>query len=326
LCAAFAFLGTSTAAFAGDRPFILASTADIACTPGEVGVPPNGRPNGPDNCQQLQTAELVEHLNPDAVAIPGDIQYQSGTFSEFTDSFGISWGLLKPRIYPAPGNHEWYDSPNGAGYFDYFDGIAASNGRAGVRGRGYYSVNLGRYWHLITLNSNCKRDDPRILHPVSCNRGSAQERWLRADLRAHRGRCIIAQWHHPLFTSGPAQGGLNDAATRPFWNDLYSAGATLILNGHDHGYQRFAPQSPASRRDRQHGVREFVLGTGGESLFGPGRHRAANSEIYNVTTFGATIFTLYRHTYSWRFYRDPVPGNGILVDRGSASCNRPRTP
>jgi hypothetical protein len=316
-----AFLGASTTAFADNRPFILAGTADIACPPGEVGFPPNGRPNGADNCQQLQTAQLVQHLNPNAVALPGDIQYQSGTFSEFTDSFGLSWALLKPRIYPAPGNHEWY-TPNGAGYFDYFDGIGASRGRAGVRGRGYYSVNLGRYWHLITLNSNCTSDRGRTPHPVSCSRGSAQERWLRADLRAHRGRCIIAQWHHPLFTSGPAQGADNDLATRSFWSDLYQARATLILNGHDHGYQRFAPQSPAGRRDR-HGVREFVIGTGGKSLFddGSGGHRAANSQTYNVTTYGVTIFTLYRHSYSWRFYRDPVPGNGRFADRGSAGCN-----
>ncbi|TMC46897.1 MAG: hypothetical protein E6J20_20495 [Chloroflexi bacterium] len=194
--------------------FTLVAAADIACMPGEVGVPPNGRPNGPDNCQQAATAALIEGLKPDAVAVPGDIQYERGRLAEFLGSFGSTWGAFKPSIYPAAGNHEWYDSPNGRGYFDYFDGVGRRSGRAGARGHGYYSVDLNRYWHLITLNSNCTTDNALIVTPVSCRYGSAQERWLRSDLAAHRGQCIIAQWHHPLFTSGPNQGGPNDISAR----------------------------------------------------------------------------------------------------------------
>jgi hypothetical protein len=190
-----------------DPTFRLAVAGDIACTPGEQGVPPDGTANGPDNCQQAETAQLIESLNPDAVATPGDIQYQFGHLSEFLGSFDPSWGAFKDKIYPAPGNHEWYDSPtNGKGYFDYFDGVGATTGPAGPRGLGYYSADLNRYWHLVTLNSNCTSDNPLIVTPVPCNPGSAQERWLQTDLAAHQGECIIAQWHHPLFTSGPNWG------------------------------------------------------------------------------------------------------------------------
>jgi acid phosphatase type 7 len=305
-----------------EGPLTLAAAGDIACTPGELGVPPNGTANGPDNCVQSATASLIEDLNPDVVAAPGDIQYQFGSLTEFMGSFDRSWGSFKSKIYPAPGNHEWYDLPvNGAGYFDYFNGIGTLSGPAGVRGEGYYSVDLNRRWHLIALNSNCTSDNPRILMPVPCYNGSAQEQWLRADLRAHRGMCIIAEWHHPYFTSGPNQGGPNDLATQTFWHDLYQAGATLILNGHDHGYERFARQTDTGQPDPAHGVRQFVVGTGGKSLFGPGPKMAANSEVYNVTTYGVTLFTLRSHTYSWQFYRAPIGGNGTLADAGSGRCN-----
>jgi len=301
----------------------IAVAGDIACTPGEQGAPPNGQPNGPDNCQQPQTAELVQSLNPDAVATPGDIQYQFGHYSEFLGSFDPTWGQFKSKIFPAAGNHEWYDQPNGAGYFDYFNGIGAPDGRAGVRSQGYYSVDLSPRWHLITLNSNCTSDNTLITQPVPCGQGSPQERWLRADLAAHRGQCIIAQWHHPLYTSGSNQGGPNDLATQSFWEDLYAGGATMVWNGHDHDYERFAPQDDQGQVDLRRGVREFVLGTGGKSLFSPAPPRpAANSQVFADTTYGVTLFGLHRNSYDWRFYRESVAGNGTFVDQGSARCNR----
>jgi hypothetical protein len=304
----------------------LAAAGDIACTPGETGVPPDGEANGPDNCQQGNTALLVESLHPDGVAIPGDIQYQYGKLSEFLGSFAPTWGAFKDIIYPAPGNHEWYDQPNGQGYFDYFDGVFADDGRAGPRGKGYYSVDLTPRWHLITLNSNCTNDNPLINAPVPCGQGSAQELWLRHDLATHRGMCIIAQWHHPYFTSGPNGPGPNDRATVSFWKDLYAAGATLVFNGHDHGYERFAPQSDAGVADPRHGVREFVLGTGGKSLFGNATESAPNSQVYNDTAFGVTLFTLRPDSYSWQFYPEQVPGNPDFVDSGSGRCNTPGHP
>jgi hypothetical protein len=326
--AAALVVASAASALGGDRArhratLTVAAAADIACTPGEIGAPPDGMANGPDNCLQGATASLIEGLAPNAVLAPGDIQYNSGRLTEFLGSFDPTWGVFKTRIYPAAGNHEWYDSPNGQGYFDYFDGVGASGGRAGARGQGYYSVDLNPYWHLITLNSNCTSDNASITAPVPCKSGSAQERWLKADLAAHRGMCIIAQWHHPLYTSGPNQGGPNDLATRSFWHDLYAAGATLILNGHDHGYERFAPQTDTGALDMKHGVREFVVGTGGKSLFGPGPLRAANSQIYDVTTFGVLVLTLNTNSYQWNFIRAPVAGNGVLTDSGSAACNTP---
>lgn len=311
-------------AHGGATAFKLAVAGDIACPPGETGVPPSGTANGPDNCQQAVEATLVKSLMPNGVAIPGDIQYDQGSLSEFLGSFDTTWGALKQIAYPAPGNHEWYDTPSGQGYFDYFDGVGRNTGRAGNRGQGYYSVDLNRYWHLISLNSNCTADNAQITTPVACNRGSAQERWLRADLAAHRRQCVIAQWHHPLFTSGPNQGGANDLATASFWHDLYTAGATLILNAHDHGYERFARQTAAGKPDPTHGLREFVLGTGGKSLFGPGPTTAQNSQNYNNTAFGITLFTLLPHGYRWRFNPATTPGNGTFTDQGSSPCNKRR--
>lgn len=227
----------------GDHPgrsgYRLAAAGDIACTPGETGVPPDGEANGPDNCQQAQTAALVESLHPDGVAIPGDIQYQYGRLSEFLGSFDPTWGGFKYLTYPAPGNHEWYDSPNGQGYF--FDGVFENNGRAGERGKGYYAVKLTRHWHLITPNSNCTSDNPLITAPVPCDQGSAQERWLRHDLAEHRGMCIIAQWHHPYFTSGPNGGTPNDNATLSFWNDA------VVLEGPIRGPIDISPERSRPR-------------------------------------------------------------------------------
>jgi Calcineurin-like phosphoesterase len=299
----------------------LAVASDIACPVGDAGVPPTGTATGVDNCEQGVTARLIVELKPTAVAAPGDLQYEAGSLTDFLGSYDASWGAFKRITFPAPGNHEWYDSPNGQGYFDYFDGVGRQTGRAGRRGLGYYSTNLGRYWHLISLNSNCTSDDARIVAPVGCGRGSAQERWLRVDLAANKGKCIVAEWHHPLYTSGPNQGGPNDLATVSFWHDLYAAHATLVLNGHDHGYERFAPQTDRGTVDVKHGVREFVLGTGGKSLFAPGPKHAANSQVYNDTAFGVTVFTLLPHGYRWRFYPAAVAGNGSFTDQGKAPCN-----
>jgi len=117
---------------------------------------------------------------------------------------------------------------------------------------------------------------------------------------------------------------LEELATQAFWDDLYAAHATLVLNGHDHGYERLAPQTNTGELDMRHGVREFVIGTGGKSLFGPGKVRAANSEVYDITTLGVSLFTLHGRSYEWTFYREPVDGNGIFIDHGSARCNAPR--
>jgi hypothetical protein len=260
------------------------------------GCGPDGKPAG----QSKATARLLAR-NPGTIAALGDlVQGESGTWRDYRDCYGPAWGKFRDRTRPALGNHDY--RPGGArGFFAYF------RGRAGPPPRGYYSYQLGT-WHIVVLNSNCDRVG-------GCGRGSAQERWLRADLAAHRARCTLAYWHHPLFTS--AAPGVGAADVRPLWEDLYRSHADLILNGHRHQYERFAPQTPGGRRDQAHGIREFVVGTGGAHL---DRFRAIkpNSQVRNDTTFGVLRLRLGRGWYRWRFL--PVRGH-TFTDSGSARCS-----
>ena len=190
--------------------------------------------------QQL-TSDRVLELDPDRVLLLGDNQYWSGTLAEYRRLYDPTWGRFKARTRPVPGNHE-YQTPRAAGYFAYFARLARPKGRS------YYSFNLGG-WHLIALNSS-----------IDHGPGSAQERWLRADLLATAKRCILAYWHFPRFSSGAHQGNWGSVDT--FWNDLYDARADVVLNGHEHSYERFARQTAWAKASRQ-GIRQFVVGTGG---------------------------------------------------------------
>ena len=164
------------------------------------------------------------------------------------------WGRFKPKTLPVLGNHE-YGTRNARGYFSYFNGRGDEFGRAGERREGWYSRDLGR-WHVVVLNSNCGK--------VDCGPGSRQIRWLRGDLRRHRNRCVLAAYHHPRYSSGRHE---EDQDVRTIWRTLYRAGVDVVLNGHDHDYERFAPQDVRGHLDRRHGIAEFVVGTGGHSLF-----------------------------------------------------------
>lgn len=251
-----------------------------------------------DSTGDESTAKLLDTL-PGTIALLGDTVYEAGTADEFADCYEPSWGRHKSRIYPAVGNHEYVTS--GAGpYFDYF-GAAA-----GDPAQGYYSYDLGT-WHIIVLNSNCARID-------GCHAGSPQEQWLRADLAAHPANCTLAYWHHPLFSSG-AHG--NFEQMQPIWQTLYEAGADVILNGHDHDYERFFPQSAGGQPDAEHGIRQFVIGTGGKNHTAFGAP-IANSEVRNADTFGILKLTLHATGYDWQFV--PVPGS-TFSDSGSASCS-----
>ncbi|MEA2457620.1 MAG: hypothetical protein QOC95_592, partial [Thermoleophilaceae bacterium] len=185
--------------------------------------------------------------------------------------------------------------------FQYF-GAAA-----GEPGKGYYSFDVGP-WHMIALNSNCAQVN-------GCDAGSPQELWLRGDLAAHPVGCTLAYWHHPRFTSG--QHG-SDASTAALWSDLYAAGAELVLNGHDHDYERFAPQTDAAVRDDARGIREFVVGTGGESHTSFKATIQPNSEVRDASSFGFLELTLSDSAYAWNFISD-TPGG--LSDSGSGSCH-----
>jgi len=283
----------------------IAAAGDIACDPGD---PNFNRGLGTRNrCHMQATSDLLLSVQPVAVLTLGDNQYQRGRLSDFLQSYDSSWGRLKAITHPTAGNHEYWTT-NAAGYFKYF-GPAA-----GPLGEGYYSFDLGR-WHLIALNSNCH-------HVGGCDLGSRQELWLRDDLRRHQGKCTIAYWHHARFSSGIH--GSNRAYVA-FWRDLYESGADIVLAGHDHHYERFAPQDPNGNPDHSRGLREFVIGTGGKGgyrgfyRFLPiGGYRNSNSEVRNADTFGILGLTLYSTGYEWRF----VPERGkTFTDSGFAMCH-----
>src|SRR5215210_6924317 len=279
----------------GQAPPVIAAAGDIACDPGDASY--NGGNGTASACRMKATSDLLLGLGLTAVLPLGDNQYEDGAATKYQASYDPTWGRLKALTRPVPGNHE-YATPAAAAYFSYF-GAAA-----GDPAKGYYSYDLGG-WHLIALNSNC---------PGGCGAGSLQEQWLAADLAAHPGTCTLAYWHHPRFSSGPHG---NDATSDAFWQDLYAAGADVILNGHDHVYERFAPQSPAAAADPAQGIRQFTVGTGGKNLTGFSVIRA-NSEVRNASAFGILEMTLYPIGYSWRFLS---ASGGTVLDQGATLCH-----
>jgi acid phosphatase type 7 len=247
-----------------------------------------------------QTAAILRAHPSAVVATLGDNVYPDGLLDEFERCYAPTWGVAKNRTKPAAGNHE-YRTDDAAGYFAYF------GRRAGNPGRGWYSYRLGT-WHVIVLNSNCA-------HVGGCGRGSAQERWLRRALAGKRTTCTLAYWHHSRFSSG-LHGG--SSATAAFWAALYESGADVVLSGHDHVYERFAPQTPSARPAPARGIRAFVVGTGGAGLYG---FRAAqpNSRV-RLAEYGVLALTLGPGRYSWRF----LAADRGVRDSGSARCVRAR--
>jgi hypothetical protein len=245
------------------------------------------------------TARLVGVIDGSTVLTLGDHAYESGAPSEFSECYKPTWGRFKDRTKPVPGNHE-YHTKEAKGYFGYF-GKAA-----GKPGKGYYSYDLGQ-WHIVALNSNCEE--------VDCAASSPQLSWLEADLAKDAKTCTLAYFHYPLFSSGEYRPGVREV--KPLWEALYAADADVVLNGHDHNYQRFAPQDPNGKADPQRGIREFVVGTGGRSHY-PIQGPIANSEVYNDDTYGVLKLTLRPEGYEWWFL--PVEGE-TFTDSGSARCH-----
>ena len=274
----------------------IAAAGDIACDPGSSFF--NGGQGSGLNCRQMATSDLLVGAGYAAVLVPGDIQYEDATLSKFNASYDPSWGRVKSITKPAPGNHE-YQSGNANGYYQYF-GAAA-----GDPAKGYYSYDLGG-WHVVALNSNCS-------FVGGCGAGSVQEQWLRADLAANPASCTLAYWHHPRFSSGEHG---SDSTYTAFWQALYDANADLVLVGHDHDYERFAPQTASGALDFARGIREFVVGSGGKNVRTFPTVRP-NSEARDVTSLGVLELTLGANAYEWRF-RAAV---GSFTDSGSASCH-----
>jgi len=238
------------------------------------------------------TAKLLGTLAPTRVLTLGDNAYPDGASSDYSTYYDPNWGSVKAITSPAPGNHD-YQTSGGAGYFAYFGSRAPAP---------YYSFDVGS-WHLISLNGE-----------LGHSAGSAQETWLKSDLAAHANKCTLAYWHEPRFSSGSEHG--SDSSFDPFWRDLYAANAEIVLNGHDHEYERFAPQNPSGVADAI-GIREWVVGTGGASHYTFGLP-IANSEVRDNTTFGVLRLTLHPASYDWQFV--PVAG-GTFTDSGSTSCH-----
>lgn len=275
--------GTEARAGAASHPVILAA-GDIA----ECG-----------SADSRRTGAILARFPRATVVTLGDNAYEVGSPAEFRNCYAPAWGAAKARTRPSVGNHD-YGTANAAGYFGYF-GKAA-----GHRRHGYYSFRLGD-WHLVALNSNCSEVD-------GCGRGSRQIRWLRRTLNRHAGECTLAYWHHPRFSSG-VHG--NDRRFRRIWEVLYRHGVDVVLNGHDHDYERFAPQTPYGRFDPGRGIRQFVVGTGGRGLRDFPRI-ARNSRVRNDDTHGVLKLVLRPGSYEWKFL--PEAGR-TFTDEGSAECH-----
>ncbi|GAA0941999.1 discoidin domain-containing protein [Nonomuraea longicatena] len=244
--------------------FVVAAAGDIAaqCTAASSA------------CVHPKTAAQVRSMNPEFVLTMGDNQYDDALLSDFRAYYDTTWGTFKSKTRPAVGNHETYD-PAGvyAGYKAYFGNLATPQGKT------YYSFDRGN-WHFIALDSNYFND-------------RAQIDWLTADLNANTKGCIAAYWHHPLFSSG-SHG--NNPISKPIWQLLYAKKADLVLNGHDHHYERFGPQNPDQQATGD-GIVEILGGMGGASPYGI--HNVQPNSLKRLTnTFGVLKLTLTDTTFS----------------------------
>lgn len=240
----------------------------------------------------LATARLVDGVAGTVLTL-GDHVYPSGTAEQFANCYDLGWGRHRGRTRPTPGNHDW-DAAAGAPYFSYF-GL-----NAGLSGLGYFSFDLGS-WHIVSLNSN-----------VPAGEGSAQMAWLRSDLAATAALCVLAYWHHPLFSSGPNG---NTPRMAEVWRVLDEAEADVVLASHDHMYERFASQDALGRPDAR-GLRSFVVGTGGANPY-PLKNLQPNSELREHLTFGVLKLDLRARSYEWEFL--PVAGQSFR-DSGTSQC------
>jgi acid phosphatase type 7 len=251
--------------------------------------------NGHDDA----TARLIDSIGGDVFTL-GDDAYPNGSPENFR-VFDRTWGrFVGPRMHPSPGNHE-YMTPGASGYFGYFQEAA------GPPGRGYYSFPLGA-WHVISLNSNYE-------FGVGVDAGSPQAVWLQQDLASSSTKCTLAYWHHPLMSSG--QNG-DYRGMRPIFDILYNANADVVLNGHDHLYERFGPQTGDGRPDPARGIRQFIVGTGGVNADYRFVMTKPNSEQRITGQNGVLKLTLFADSYQWEFVTAP---NGAVADSGTGPCH-----
>jgi hypothetical protein len=373
------------------RSPVLAVVGDVACQPGETE--PSGEKKG-ENCvgdtaqnlyaSQAATANQIESIKPDLIALVGDEQYQVGQYSDFENSYELTYGAFKFITRPAPGNHEFYTEHGaigvaGYGYFSYFNGVQHntdgtmmtatiannpdtggtftqpvpySDGQAGHFeqsgglgntvpaggpvgvGDGWYSYNLGA-WHLISLNIECETQ------PGGCTGSwfASELEWLKNDLAANHSACTAAYWHQPTFSAANSIAVPEGPTAQAFWQLLYEYGADLVLNGHDHLYARYRPLDPSGNYDPKKGIREFIVGTGGETLdtvvttdtttadpSGNPNFNAENLEAATGQFWGVMGLTLDQNGYAWDFesaLKDPAQPTGPATysDKGVGYCH-----
>jgi hypothetical protein len=343
-----------------DSP-VLAAVGDIACQPGPklenekptdvCGSPTLGGPQA-----QAATADQIESEHPELVAILGDEQYQVGRYEDFVGSYDKTYGAFKFLQRPAPGNHEFYTShgetgDNGIGYFDYYNGVQLNpdgsqqtetlpittggggdytqpvprpDGQAGEVGRDWYSYSLGD-WHIISLNAECL--DASDGCPPSSNWLQAETQWLASDLAADHAPCTLAYWHQPAFSPTETTLSADGAATQAWWKLLYQEGADIVLNGHDHVYTRYAPMNTNGNVDPRRGIREFIVGTGGESLDTLTKtDSSANVQASTDKYYGTMTLRLNHSSYDWD-YESALASAGAPApkysDTGSGQCHGP---
>ncbi len=269
----------------------LAAAGDLSCQPGST-----------TTLLACRSKEVSDQIVADArvnwfLAL-GDLQYEVGAPTAFDTAYNLTYGRVKAKTIPAVGNHE-YGTANAAGYFNYF-------GAAAHPPNGWYSVDLSESWHLVVVNSNCALIG-------GCDAPSAQYAWLSADLAANTRPCVLAIWHHPHFTSSQRGGS---TFMRPIWDLLATANADIVLNGHEHNYERFDPQRGDTTADPT-SMREFIVGTGGRNTY-PTTNTQPNSVVRSAG-FGYLRLELQRSAYAWTFV--PEPGSTTFNDSGSAICH-----
>jgi len=250
--------------------------------------------------QQAQaTAALLDSI-PGTIFAVGDLEYPDSSGDYFAKCWAPTWGRFRNRMLPAAGNHE-YNMPGAPEYYSYL-GPAAADPQ-----KGYYSTNLGA-WHVIVLNAECSKIG-------GCTATSPEGMWLQADLAANPSTCTLALWHEPLYAS---DSGAATPSVQPFWQILYNAGAELVINGHAHNYERFAPQGPNGNLDQTHGIREIITGTGGEYPGCSNSKTITNSQVQFCNTNGVLKLTLHPTSYDWQFI--PIAGE-TATDSGTTSCH-----
>jgi hypothetical protein len=240
------------------------------------------------------TARLLDHIGG-VVAPVGDLVYGDGTARQFANCYGPTWGRHKARTRPAIGNHD-ARTEGGKPYYAYF-GAAA-----GPAGKGWYSYEL-EGWHVVVLNSE-----------TGIGPGSEQLAWVREDLRTHPGRCTLAYMHRPRFSSGKHG---DSERVKDVFRALYDGGVDVLVSGHDHIYERFAPQDPDGRADPARGVRQFVVGTGGAPFYTIRDTLAPNSQVRQNTVHGVLRLVFHPDGYDWEF----VGVGGGFSDKGHGGCH-----